>query len=1316
MKMRLTIGIILVLGMSLFFSSMIFCGPNENAGIVFDLDATTYGNQNLISIASQPAGTFIRVDVYAIEVHNLDTYTFEVIYDPDELDYVTSSATNPLTFEPNILTKNGGTAIGWMVDNSTPGVLSLAYTLAGVDTLEAPEGEGLIADIVFQPIVPTHGTLSFEYVHFYDSFGVMDIISDKGIAKLYQFGNIDGTVTNSNTGLPIENAIVSTGDFSDTTGTYGTYLLEYVPLGIHDITCTAEEYYDTVDVVNVLEGQTVTKDFVLVPFPRGMLDGTVTDANNAEPIENALITATSQGKVQYTGFTNANGYYIIDGLLASEIVGNYIVICDAGVPYTSGEVTDVEIIEDNTATVDFVLPAPIMVVDPTSINETVIHPDDTPTTYITVSNTGSAPLEWSVDMQFPDRQVINIPPATNDFPRSEDKLSLSLAPRNGEPTNSSTTPMINPLRGTTAYAFNVYPGSDFVIFDTDAPETWLTTIPMSYKPYAADFYIDDNFYAIDYFESNLYAVDIETGAFTLIGPTQASTTDLACDKNDGTMYAASYYGSNSYLYTIDLITGSATLIGLINAGGLIISMACDCEGNLWGFNILDDALYAIDKDDGHGTYVGLVGFNGNYAQSMAWDPESDIVYMAALNGTAGNVGQLRIVDTSTGATALVGCFNGDAEVTGLGFQGRSWIRLSEYSGIVLPGEQSTVQATVYWLEEFFPGQVKYADIVFTPDPNCGEQTVDVTATFGASIRGSISGSVTLENTPYISGNVEDVLLTAVSQVFPNSYYTAYPDSTGEYTIQGVYPDTYDVTATLENYEDATIEGVVVLENQNTPNIDFELNCLPGALQGTVTDGWGVPIEGAVVTATSVVDVEYQDTTNSDGYYIIPAIQEGTYNVSCFAEGYNIPATQTVIVVDETTTVNFSLTQPTMDITPTSIFETVSPSTPIEVGIHIVNNGDGELAWDASIIEPDRGVETDYSNCTTGILEAKNGQANSGGYGSNGFVAEENLKDDVTLHYDGPNADGIGLRDGGTFMVAARFTPTELGDFYGDYQLSNVEIFIYDMPTSATLKVWEGGSMGDPGTEIYSEDITNQISQQSWATIILSAPITLVSDNEYWIGYEVTHNADLLPAGCDAGPAVDEKGDWVYLAPGPWEEMKNVSQFNVNWNIRAVLSPAWITLTHNSGRVEAGGDSTVTVYFNTIDHTIGEILQATIDFVSTPDVGITSIPVIVIVDSVVGVSGEPEVIVTELYGNFPNPFSSSTTIKFSLKEATCVKLSIYNIRGQLVNRLIDQDMVAGADYQVKWDGASNDKKLANGIYFYKLETGNKTFLKKMILMK
>ncbi|MCK4654134.1 MAG: right-handed parallel beta-helix repeat-containing protein, partial [Candidatus Cloacimonetes bacterium] len=176
--------LILILGISLFFSSLIFAGPNENAGITFDLNATTYGNQNLLQIPTPNQGSYIRLDIYAQDVVNLDTYEFEVVYNPTRLQYIASSPSNPITYEPNFLTINGGQALGWMVDTSIPGVLSIAYTLTGSDTLEAPEGEGLIADIVFQTLTNESTYLSFGNVYYHDSYGTTDEITSTVIALL----------------------------------------------------------------------------------------------------------------------------------------------------------------------------------------------------------------------------------------------------------------------------------------------------------------------------------------------------------------------------------------------------------------------------------------------------------------------------------------------------------------------------------------------------------------------------------------------------------------------------------------------------------------------------------------------------------------------------------------------------------------------------------------------------------------------------------------------------------------------------------------------------------------------------------------------------------------------------------------------------------------------------------------------------------------------------------------------------------------------------------------------------------------------------
>ncbi|MBD3404483.1 T9SS type A sorting domain-containing protein [candidate division GN15 bacterium] len=89
---------------------------------------------------------------------------------------------------------------------------------------------------------------------------------------------------------------------------------------------------------------------------------------------------------------------------------------------------------------------------------------------------------------------------------------------------------------------------------------------------------------------------------------------------------------------------------------------------------------------------------------------------------------------------------------------------------------------------------------------------------------------------------------------------------------------------------------------------------------------------------------------------------------------------------------------------------------------------------------------------------------------------------------------------------------------------------------------------------------------------------------------------------------------------------------------------------------------------------------------------------------------------ELGQNYPNPFNPTTEIRFSLPEATSVRLSVYNILGQRITRLVDRHLSAGA-YTVDWDGTNrNGQPVASGIYLYRLETGHYSDTKKMLLIK
>jgi hypothetical protein len=74
------------------------------------------------------------------------------------------------------------------------------------------------------------------------------------------------------------------------------------------------------------------------------------------------------------------------------------------------------------------------------------------------------------------------------------------------------------------------------------------------------------------------------------------------------------------------------------------------------------------------------------------------------------------------------------------------------------------------------------------------------------------------------------------------------------------------------------------------------------------------------------------------------------------------------------------------------------------------------------------------------------------------------------------------------------------------------------------------------------------------------------------------------------------------------------------------------------------------------------------------------------------------------GAFPNPFNPSTQIQFTLKTAAPVKLQIFNVNGQLVRTLIDNDLPPGAHHRT-WRGTNQDgQQVSSGTYFYRLQVG------------
>ena len=87
----------------------------------------------------------------------------------------------------------------------------------------------------------------------------------------------------------------------------------------------------------------------------------------------------------------------------------------------------------------------------------------------------------------------------------------------------------------------------------------------------------------------------------------------------------------------------------------------------------------------------------------------------------------------------------------------------------------------------------------------------------------------------------------------------------------------------------------------------------------------------------------------------------------------------------------------------------------------------------------------------------------------------------------------------------------------------------------------------------------------------------------------------------------------------------------------------------------------------------------------------------------------------LLQNYPNPFNASTIFSFELPKEEQTTLTVYNLNGGVVARVVDKVLPAGR-HSVKWDGALDGRLLPSGVYFYRFETASIALTKKLSLVR
>ena len=617
---------------------------------------------------------------------------------------------------------------------------------------------------------------------------------------------------------------------------------------------------------------------VIPPATYGKLEGTVYSLGYCDaemiPLEGAVVLVTGSGGLTWTVETNASGYY---QLWLDQ--NNTPVTIDVTYPGNElGHRTGVVIVGQQTTTEDFQLRwlQPCVSVAPLSM-EVMQGLGEQTTLPLTITNDGAAEATW--EFQERDRGYspakISIPRSDGNFPRGEEATSIGRAPRISAPTPGQPIPDdIAKLLGVQAYAIDVYPGYNLVTFDSDAPGSWTVVGGVPGTTFFGGDFLSGDFskmYVVSYDYNTLNALDMATAAYTEIGPALPyggeSWTGLA-GAPDGTLYGStSACGSRSTLYTVNPDTGETTVVGEVTNAPCLIDIAVNADGEMYGVDIVNNVLLQIDTATGAGTVIGSVGIDANYAQGMDFEEESGVLYWAAYSSS----GELRVIDTTTGASTLIGGFPGGAEVDCLAFATGGggdilWLSEDPVSGTVAPdGGTATADVTFDASVVTQPGKYFGTLTVSSDDPVNKKIGVPVTMTVSAPptygiLRGTVTGLGYCDSNPIL-------LEGATVIVTDGGIFTLTTDANGEYMVW-LDEGTYNVDVSADDHTSAN--AVIQITGQQTTTQDFSLRLLepcvsltPPALETWLTSGSSeTQILTLINTGAAPSDFSMRETTQT----------------------------------------------------------------------------------------------------------------------------------------------------------------------------------------------------------------------------------------------------------------------------------------------------------------------------------------------------------------------------------------------------------------------------------------------------------------------
>ena len=447
----------------------------------------------------------------------------------------------------------------------------------------------------------------------------------------------------------------------------------------------------------------------------GTLQGVVSQLYDSKLLPNTTINITD-GTDYWATLTDENGEFNIilplGSYSVSTEINNYESKTVSGISFFSQE----QIITQN-----FSLESAMLYYSPGIISNSVDY-GCIVTNKLTITNDGPVALSYNLTITTGTSPAMNLKANKNINLIKKDPIKLNYdlesifqnCPASPFQPDNKSIEFINQTASLNnnkmadnfdCYAVNINVApADFVKFNASSPGTFTmdTQLAIDYNELicAGDFLLGDfsTLYAVKFYTRELVKISTTDASITSLGillPTQNGNevwTGMTAAPN-GDVLGVTTDGSVSRIYNIDIKNCAASIIGTISSQPLVIDIAINTKGELFGIDIINDVLININPETAAPTVIGNIGFNANYAQGLDFNDENGILYFAAYSTNFG--GQLKTVNTDTGDTTSIGDFASKHELDALAipkYVSAAWVSLNQNSGNIPP--DSTAQLDV----------------------------------------------------------------------------------------------------------------------------------------------------------------------------------------------------------------------------------------------------------------------------------------------------------------------------------------------------------------------------------------------------------------------------------------------------------------------------------------------------------------------------------------------------------------------------------------------------------------------------------------------